>query len=340
MAVKALIALLPVLVMLAALYWLDSHRLVAGRLMAWVLFAGALAALVSYAAGYWGVEVAGLGASDYALYVAPALEEVMKALLMVVLFRTNRVGFTVDAAILGFAVGAGFSVVENALYLLDVSQANHGTWIVRGFGTAIMHGGSTAIFSLAAQRATERHMHMNPAYYLPGLVVAILLHSMFNHFPVSAISATVVNLLILSILFLLLFERGAVEIHNFLEVDFTAHKRLLKQIEGGDLSGCEAGRFIGDLQQTLSGPAVEDMIEYLRLHTELILEMERILLARENDTHVEIDERTRHKLLQMHKLENRIGKAAMHTLQPHLHFSRQELWEIHILDEETGVKAF
>ena len=95
-----------------------------------------------------------------------------------------------------------------------------------------------------------------------------------------------------------------------------------------------------DLKKTLSGPVVEDMINYLRLHTELIMATEAILLARETDPHVKINSGTKKKLLEMHKLEGRIGKAALHTLQPHLHFSRQELWEIHLLDEEAGFKAY
>ena len=36
---------------------------------------------------------------------------------MIALFRMNRIGYKLDAVISGFAIGAGFSVVENALYL-------------------------------------------------------------------------------------------------------------------------------------------------------------------------------------------------------------------------------
>ena len=41
----------------------------------------------------------------------------MKALVIVGLFRFNRIGYKLDAVISGFAIGAGFSVVENILYL-------------------------------------------------------------------------------------------------------------------------------------------------------------------------------------------------------------------------------
>ena len=57
-------------------------------------------------------------------------------------------GYKLDAVISGFAIGAGFSVVENILYL-DLSFLNMalGTWLVRGFGTAIMHGTTLAVLA-------------------------------------------------------------------------------------------------------------------------------------------------------------------------------------------------
>ena len=68
----------------------------------------------------------------------------------------HRIGFLVDAAIFGFAVGTGFALAENLYYLHLAAEAGMGTWIVRGFGTALMHGGATALFAvmgLARDRA-------------------------------------------------------------------------------------------------------------------------------------------------------------------------------------------
>ena len=46
----------------------------------------------------------------------------MKAAFIVVLIARRRVGFLVDAAVQGFAVGAGFAVVENIEYLRTLDQ--------------------------------------------------------------------------------------------------------------------------------------------------------------------------------------------------------------------------
>jgi len=198
-----------------------------------------------------------------------------------------------------------------------------------------MHGGATAIFGILAQTLTERHLRMNPLYYLPGLIAAIVLHSIFNHFPVSPVLSTAVTLLILPTLLFLLFEKNTASIHNFLEHDFESHKRLLRQIERGEFTGCEAGRFLLDLQKTVSGSHAKEMVYYFHLHTELIINAEQLLLSREEGIEIEVDGVIVSKLKEMHSLEKTIGKAAMHTLRPHLHFSSKELWEVHLLEDEA-----
>jgi hypothetical protein len=61
--------------------------------------------------------------------------------------------FLVDAAQLGFAVGAGFAVVENIQYLRSLADASIALWLVRGLGTAVLHGATTAIFAMMSKTA-------------------------------------------------------------------------------------------------------------------------------------------------------------------------------------------
>ena len=150
--------------------------------------------------------------------------------------------------------------------------------------------------------------------------------------------STAVTVLILPTLLFLLVEKNTVAIHNFLETDFAAHKRLLKQLEKGESSGCEAGRLLADLKKLVPGPVAEEMVYYFHLHTELVVSAERLLLAREQNIEIRVGEETILKLKQMHQLERHIGKAALRTLRPHLHFSSIDLWGIHLL-EDTAAAA-
>jgi len=333
--IKSVISLLPVIALVIVLYRLDSHRLLGTHFIVKIfLTGGAIAILCAFVNGF-AIEVAGVPFLDFTRYIAPIIEEVLKASVLVFLFRTHRIGFLIDAGILGFTVGAGFSFVENLHYLYLASDAHYAVWAVRGFGTAIMHGGATALFAIIAEVMTERHLKMNPLYYLPGLIVAVMLHSIFNHFPVSPVLSTATTVLILPTILFLLFERNEVTIHNFLEMDFAAHRKLLRQIQHGELSGCEAGRFLADMQRKLAGPVADEMIRYFILHTELVLNAESILLAREQGIAVEVGYEIESKLQEMHELEKHIGTAGLRTLRPHLQFSAKDMWEIHLLEARS-----
>lgn len=333
--IKALIAVTPVMVFLLILIKLDSHRLIGHHLLAKVFISGLALAGISYFINNFILNFTQIEYSDYSRLVAPVVEEAMKAMILVWLFRNERVGFQIDAAIFGFTVGAGFSFAENLFYLYHQGEAHYIIWMVRGFGTAIMHGGCTALFGILAQMMTERHLKMNPLYYLPGLIAAILFHALFNHFPVSPVLSAGATLLIIPTLLFLLFEKNEVTIHNFLEQDFDRHQNLLRQLDGGPFSECETGRFVRDLDRFFKAPVSDHMRAYIHLHTELVLSAEGIMLAREHGLDITIEDKTHQKIRELHTLERTIGKAGMHTLTPHLQLSRHEFWVIHMFEDEV-----
>ena len=330
---KTIIACTPVVGLSVVLHHLDSHKLLGTSFIIKIFVFGGMTAIFSAFANGLVIDLGQFSFIPYSRYGAPLVEELFKASILIYLFRRNRVGFLIDAGILGFVIGAGFSFIENIYYLHFVSDAHYGVWFVRGFGTAIMHGGATALFAIITQILTSRHLNQNPLNYLPGLIIAVLLHSIFNHFPVSPVLSAGVTLLILPTLLFLLFERNTITIHNFLEHDFATHKRLLRQIDHGEFTGCEAGRFLLDLKSHVTGPVAKEMIGYFHLHTELVISAERLLLAREQGIEIKIGEKTVAKIEEMHLLEKHIGKAGLKLLNPHLHFTSTEMWEIHLLED-------
>ena len=136
---NAALALVPVSVFLGGLVLLDSFKLVPLQAVLRLILAGAVAAFVG--ARLHGGLLDGGFVSGVALsrYVAPVTEELLKALPLLYLLARKRIGFLVDAAILGFAVGTGFAFVENVEYLRALGQGSVFLWIVRGFGTAVLH---------------------------------------------------------------------------------------------------------------------------------------------------------------------------------------------------------
>jgi RsiW-degrading membrane proteinase PrsW (M82 family) len=333
--IKAPVGLLPVLIFLLVLLYMDSYKLVGFRTILWVMLAGALLPFAGYWINGYVIGILDWDFASYSRYAAPIIEEGLKASVVIFLFRTNRIGFLIDAAILGFAVGAGFGVVENFYYLYMASDAHIAVWVVRGFGTAIMHGGVMALFGVMAQILTERSMKINPLLYLPGFIIAITIHSAFNHFPGTPILTTIGTLIVLPPIFLFVFHTGARTMHEWLEVDFDEDAMLLEQINSGEFAESKIGRFLQDLKQKFEGPVVVDMLCYLRLYTELALRAKGVLMMRENGLDTAVGERTRAKFEEMRYLEKSIGKTGCLAMSPFLQMTRKDLWQLYVLNENT-----
>ncbi len=105
----ALLGLLPVCCFLTALVYLDSYKLIPLRWVVGVILCGTAAAILSYPANSLGLAWLDMSFASYTRYVSPFIEEFLKSSIVFFLVRHNRIGFLVDAAIFGFAVGAGFA---------------------------------------------------------------------------------------------------------------------------------------------------------------------------------------------------------------------------------------
>ena len=329
---RAPVGLLPVIIFLVILVYMDSYKLVSLKSVLAVIVLGGLTAIVAMYANGWLLGAADIPFKSYARYVSPVIEESLKALVIIYLFRSNRIAFLVDSAIMGFAVGAGFALVENYQYLQMQSTASFGVWIVRGFGTAIMHGGVTALFAIMSQALTERQMKINPLYYLPGLVVAVFLHSIFNHFLVAPVLQTAGTLVVLPPLIQMVFHRSSQALHEWLELDFDADADLIEMIESGQFKESKIGEFLEDLREKFEGPIVVDMLCYLRVYTELAIRAKAALIARENGLELPVGERTREKFEELRYLENSIGKTGCLAMKPFLQIERKDLWQMHVIN--------
>ncbi len=328
---RALVGLLPVLCFLAALLYLDSYKLVKLRTVIAVVGCGVIAAGAAYLVNGLLLFNIAIDATSFSRYVAPVTEELLKATVIVALIRAHRIGFLVDAAIFGFAVGTGFAMAENLHYLRLYPDAQMGTWNVRGFGTAIMHGGATAIFAVMGLAMLERAGRARLRAFLPGLAFAALLHSAFNHFFLSPKLSTLGIAIVVPLLLYAVFEFSEKAVGNWLGQGFDADTEMLALINSGQLSDSPVGRYLHTLKDRFKGPVVADVLCYLRMYTELALRAKGILIMRENGFDVPVDEATREKFAEMRYLEISIGKTGLLALQPMLHMSHKDLWQLHML---------
>src|SRR3982751_757565 len=224
------LALVPVLVLLAIFVWLDAFKLMSFKEILLLLGLGGLCAAASYPVSGVFIDRLPIGFSNYSRFVAPWIEEAIKGAAMVLLFRLNRIGYKLDAVISGFAVGAGFSVVENIVYLLRFPDYGAGTWLVRGVGTAVMHGTTLALLAAIAHELAERETREAAGdfdfhlwWFLPGYLIAVGLHMAFNQFPDRPVLAMMGAIVIAPIVLIAIFSFGTAEAERWLATECAEH---------------------------------------------------------------------------------------------------------------------
>jgi RsiW-degrading membrane proteinase PrsW (M82 family) len=330
--IKVIFALLPVLAFLIILLILDSYKLVKLSSIISTLIVGCMTALLSFILNQTLLTHFEIDIIIFRQYIAPVLEEFLKGVFLFFLIKTRRIGFMVDAAIFGFSIGAGFAFIENIYYLYTLDSANLLLWIIRGFGTAIMHGGTTAMLGILSKSIVDRRKRDRIGYYLPGLALAIVIHSLFNHFLLHPLLASIGILIILPIIMVMVFERSEKALQKWLDVGFDSDVQLLQMIRSGEVLKSRMGEYLVSLKKSVPGEILADMLCYLQLSVELALKAKGILLMHEAGFKSPAEHEIKNKLIELKELEKNIGKTGRQILSPFLHARSQDLWQLHMLE--------
>lgn len=208
--------------------------------------------------------------------IAPIIEEILKAAMLLYLIRRPEFRYFVDGAIYGFCVGIGFAVMENYFYIANSGNAALTLAISRVLSTSLMHAMASALMGIALgrlRRATGRS-----ATFLPvtGIIIAIAVHVLYNNI-VNTIDQQVV-LLLLAISF---GVGGAGFIGLQIQQGLNAEKKRF-----GDSLGISSDVSTGERMaiQRLGGSGIESMMADLQnsMGEENVLLMRRLLITQAN----------------------------------------------------------
>ncbi len=326
----------PVVLFLLTLRVLDSYKLVNRGTLLGSLAVGALAAGLAFGTNRLLLHT--LHADPLLLrhWFAPVVEESLKAAFVAWLIRTDRVGFTVDAAIAGFAVGAGFALTENFYYAGALRDTTLGLWLVRGLGTAIMHGSTTAVFAIVSKDLGERHSYAGAHLFLPGLLIAIAVHAGYNHLTWQPLLSTALLLVTMPLLLVTAFERSERATRDWLGSGLDGEVEMLEQILDGEVAGTRVGHYLESLRAHFPGLIVADMLCLLRIHLELSIRAKGLLIARSAGVEVPIGAQVRANLEELRFLERAIGPTGCLALLPLRRSSSRDLWQIMLLSREAA----
>lgn len=328
-----LVSLLPVFVFLVVFVLLDSFKLITPVSLFISICSGCLIALLALAINYILFNTLHVEGNYYPLYVAPVIEESLKAAYLLYLIQARKIGFMVDGAIYGFAIGAGFAFTENIYYLKSLHDANILLWIIRGFGTAMMHGGTTAMCGIITKNLSDRYPEKPFRTFVPGIVIAVIFHSMYNHFFLSPVLSTILLLVILPGLLILVFKRSEQVTREWLGVGLDADMELLNLITTGNLTESKIGQYLHSLKSHFPGEIIIDMLCLLRIHTEFSIRAKGILMMREMGFTPEDDPEIKEKFEELRYLEQSIGATGKMAMAPFLHTSSRDLWQLYMLEK-------
>ena len=336
------VALLPVLLLIALFVWLDVFKLMRLGEIGLLLGLGALAALLSYPVAGAMIDALPLGFSFYSRVVAPWIEEAIKAIFVVALFRFNRIGYKLDAVISGFAIGAGFSVVENIIYLTRFPELGVGVWLVRGLGTAVMHGCTLAVLAAIAHELAERenreaagNFDFSPMWFVPGYLFAVLLHTAFNQLPDQPLLAMLGALVATPLLLMSIFQFGTAEAQQWLESESAGHRAELERLQSGQWPDSAAAKRIAALADRLGPAAAERIRRYWEVQAWLVVQAEQAMLDEASGDAVIDGQAVQSAFAELSAIEAALGRSGMAALRPLLPFSRNDHWEVRELRERA-----
>jgi len=321
---------IPVIMFLFFLFLLDSFKLVQKGILFLAIMWGAFSAGLAYVFNNIMLDSGKLTFDFLSLYIAPGTEEIIKSLFIFLLISRKRIGFMIDAVVYGFAVGTGFALVENSIYIYNIPDLSIAVGIIRGFGTAFMHGGCTALLALILINAKNIE-----GSYLKHAVIAFIaiyiIHSVFNHFYVNPLLQTVGVIVLLPLIFILIFNRNEKQLQQWLEMEFSNEIELLQLINKGQFSGSRAGEYLISLKSRFSPELIVDMYCYIRLYLELSVKAKRNLMLRENGFPIIQESDIQSKLQELHMLKKQIGKVGEITLAPLIRMNYRDLWKLSLL---------
>lgn len=333
------LALVPVLLLLAGLLLMDSFKLLRPGSLAVALAWGAWVALASQPLHGWLLESAGMDLAVLTRYAAPVTEEVFKAVLIVILLARRQIGFLIDAAVLGFAVGTGFAVVENFVFLQSMPDAPTALWAVRGLGTATLHGATTAIAAVVAKGFQEQKQQALPLAVAAGLAVAIVIHSAYNHLLLPPLAATIVLLIGLPLVLIAIFDRGEKAAGEWVGAGLDLDLERLQGLISQEFQSTNFGVYLQELKSRFEGPVVADMVCLLRLQLELSVQARALLMARQAGLELTVDEDLDAALDEMAFLRRSIGATGLLALKPLQVSTRGAEFHRHVLTQARGARG-
>lgn len=269
-------------------------------------------------------------------WLFPLLEELLKALPLVIVIYRKRLAFFAEALIYGAAIGAGFSLLENIIYVGAFENFSIGDAVVRGFGTSILHMGCTALCAscmlLGMRYAASRSLPFKTLAIIAGFIPSFLIHFVYNLFLLPELLQMALAIAVMLGLFLLIYWFDNRKIHDWLDRCIANDMSLLKAMREGHLAGTAAGEYLLAVRERFKPEVFFDICVYLGLYLELSIAAKSRMILKEAEMDFpipdQVHEENMAKITELAALERNIGPAGISVLRPVVDFKVADNWVI------------
>ena len=328
----ALLSLVPIALYLVVLRSFDAFSMVRWRtILCWMAW-GVASALLTCGL----VKLAhATGHAWTAPWVSPVIEEVLKALPLLYLVWRRKAVFTAETQLFGEAVGGGFALVENVIYLLHFPHMDFATALVRGLGTGLLHMGCTALVAtltlVCVQHLSRRHragIGLAPLFFLPS----VAFHTFHNVADVSPMTFMVLMMLVFFVTFYVVYRIGERGVVAWLDVSMENDVKLIAALREGRLAETKAGEYLTQLREHFEPLVFFDMCVYVQLYLELLIQSKARVMLRdagiEQPMTPEQTEARKARLAELDAIRHRVPRMAIHLLRPLVHATDKDEWAV------------
>ena len=306
-----LVSVIPLLLYLLVLKSLDSFRIVHWRWLVVCMAAGCGSCFVAWAFSEMSAALA-------VPFYAPLFEEILKALVALCVMRLFRIVFFAEALCYGAAIGAGFSLVENIIYIYFSPDMLFATALFRGLGTSMLHIGCSSLFLVLWLLA--KNNSWKTVFRLWGIIPCILIHALYNLHHFQPLVQMVAVVVIFLVIFLCVSNYNEKCIGKWLDQSMMNDIDLLSAIKDGTLPDTKAGQYLMSVKEQFDPYVFLDMICYVQLYLELTITAKSRMMLRESgllDAESEDDKSQRTAMLkEFNTLRGNIGKMGEIILHP------------------------
>lgn len=336
---SSLSALLPIALYLLLMRAFDAFSMVKWRSIGLWLLWGAASAL-SVLALSRGYQFLNGGQPWHGAWISPLLEEGLKVAPLAAMVLRRRVAFLAETLLFGQAIGGGFALVENLIYLTAFPDMMVGTALVRGLGTTLLHMGCTSVAAslvlsvkmlMAQRRRVDTPLLLHPlscVCLLPSLLIHIA-HNTLQADPMTQVVSLIVLFFALFYLLSIINERIII---RWLDISINDDVALLGALRQGRLMETKGGQYLCSLRERFDQLTFFDMTAYVLLYLQLLIAAKSRMMLQDAgiDMPLSDEERTlrREQIAELETLSRRIPRMGHAVLQPLIHASDQNRWAL------------